>query len=139
MLKYFFAAKKAEFSIRERCHVVELLGDAQVPGISIARCQVEPGVTTELHSLSGIDEVYVVLAGSGTMDDGRCAGQRVGVMDCVRIPAGYPQRVQNDGSEDLVFLAICTDRFVPECYIPNEGEGAKAPDYSGAPEQLSEG
>jgi mannose-6-phosphate isomerase-like protein (cupin superfamily) len=139
LLRYFFANMEAEFPIRERCHVVELLEDAAVPDISIARCRVEPGVTTELHSLTGIDEVYVVLSGSGIMHDGRRSGQRVGAMDCVRIPAGYPQRVHNDGAEELVFLAICTDRFVPECYIPNEGDGAQAPDYTGASEQLSKG
>ena len=135
MLKYFKADLISEFPIRERCRVVELLGDETVPDMSIARCRVEPGVQTELHSLDNIREVYVVLSGSGIMDDGRGAGRRIGPLDCVHIPAGHPQRVHNDGAEDLVFIAICTDRFVPECYIPNEGEGAVAPVY---PEPVEE-
>ncbi len=129
MLMFFKADLNTEFPIRERCSVVELLGSKDVPDMSIARCRVEPGVQTELHSLENIREVYVVLSGSGIMDDGRGAGRWIGPLDCVHIPAGHPQRVHNDGTEDLVFIAICTDRFVPEGYIPNEGEGAVAPVY----------
>lgn len=129
MLRYFQADLGAEFPIRERCSVVELLGDDAIPDMSIARCRVEPGVQTELHSLKNVREVYVVLSGTGLMDDGRASGQRINPLDCVHIPPGHPQRVHNDGAEDLIFLAICTDRFLPDCYIPNEGQGAVAPAY----------
>ncbi len=132
MLKFFSADLNSEFPIRERCNIVEILADVDLPDVSIARCRVEPGVQTELHSLAGTREIYAVLSGSGVMDDGRAQGQRIGPLDCVVIPADYPQRVRNDGSEDLIFLAICDKRFVPETYIPNEGEGAQAPEYSAA-------
>ena len=135
MLKYFKADLAGEFPIRERCMVAELLGDDAVPDMSIARCRVEPGVTTELHSLKNVREIYVVLSGTGITGDGRAPGQRIDPFDCVLIPAGHPQKVLNDGTKDLIFIAICTDRFVPECYIPNEGDGAVDPVYPETPDE----
>jgi oxalate decarboxylase/phosphoglucose isomerase-like protein (cupin superfamily) len=34
----------------------------------------------------------------------------------VYIPPGCPQRIANIGAADLVFLAICTPRFVRDAY-----------------------
>jgi oxalate decarboxylase/phosphoglucose isomerase-like protein (cupin superfamily) len=34
----------------------------------------------------------------------------------VLIPPGAAQRISNTGDDDLVFLAICTPRFVREAY-----------------------
>ncbi|HCP02699.1 MAG TPA: cupin domain-containing protein, partial [Pseudomonas sp.] len=34
----------------------------------------------------------------------------------VVIPAGCPQRIRCVGEQVLVFLALCTPRFVPGCY-----------------------
>lgn len=133
MLRFFKANLSTEFPIRERCSIVELLAAPDLPDVSIARCRVEPGVQTELHSLAATQEIYVVLSGSGVMGDGRAEGRRVGPLDCVLIPPNYPQMVHNDGVEDLIFLAICDKKFVPETYIPNEGDGAVPPDYSGTP------
>ena len=42
--------------------------------------------------------------------------REVGPGEVVVIPAGTPQRIAAFGDEDLVFLAICTPRFTPECY-----------------------
>lgn len=133
MLRYFTADLTTEFPIRERCSIVELLAAPDLPDVSIARCRVEPGVETELHSLADTQEIYVVLSGSGIMGDGRADGCRIKPLDCVLIPPDYPQKVHNDGAEDLIFLAICDKKFVPETYIPNAGEGAVPPDYSGTP------
>ena len=36
--------------------------------------------------------------------------------DTVVIPAGMRQRIRNSGEEELIFLALCTPRFVPEHY-----------------------
>ncbi len=109
-----------EFPTRERCHVMELLNDARSPQLSIARCRVEPGVTTELHALRGRAETYLIETGSGVMDDGRAPGRKVGPGDSIVIPPEHPQRIRNTGPDDLVFLAICTPRFTPDCYIPLE-------------------
>lgn len=108
----------AEFATRERCHITELLNDDQVPGVSLARCRVEPGVTTELHRLD-VAEYYVVEAGHGLM---RVGDEHfpVGPGDRVAIPAGSPQCIRNDGDGDLVFLCLCQPRFSAAGYEPLE-------------------
>ena len=40
----------------------------------------------------------------------------VGRGDVVRIPPSCPQRIRNTGREDLVFLAVCTPRFLNPAY-----------------------
>ena len=42
------------------------------------------------------------------------------------IPAGCRQRITNTGRDDLVFLALCTPRFVPASY--EDLEDGTAPD-----------
>jgi hypothetical protein len=54
-----------EFFTPEHCHILELVGVKDDPACSIARARVEPGTTTQLHSLSGIAERYVILEGTG--------------------------------------------------------------------------
>lgn len=108
-------AVAAEFPTRERCHILELLNDPRVPRVSLARCRVEPGTTTELHRLS-VDEWYVVERGRGLMEVGSAPAFEIGPGDAVAVPAGAPQRVTNTGSGDLVFQCVCLPRFRPECY-----------------------
>lgn len=105
-----------EFYTPERCHITELLNDSSSPDASLARARVEPGVTTQLHALAGTREIYVIETGSGLVEvDGRSAA--VGPGDCIDIPAGVPQRITNTGETDLIFLCLCTPRFVPEAYL----------------------
>jgi mannose-6-phosphate isomerase-like protein (cupin superfamily) len=73
------------------------------------------GVTTRWHRLAGITERYVVLEGTGRAYVGD-ATRDVGPGDVVRIPPAAPQRIANTGEGDLVFLAICTPRFILEAY-----------------------
>jgi mannose-6-phosphate isomerase-like protein (cupin superfamily) len=109
-----------EFFTRERCWILELWNTDSDPAASIARCRVPPGVTTELHSLT-VSERYVIVSGAGSMHVGGREPEPVGAGDVVSIPAGVAQRIANIGTEDLLFLAICTPRFVPEAYVPLEG------------------
>jgi len=37
--------------------------------------------------------------------------------DVIVIPADMPQKIKCTSDEDLVFLALCTPRFTPECYV----------------------
>ena len=110
----------AEFDTRERCSIIEILNDEVNPDLSIARCRVKPGVTTELHSLEGTKEIYLVEEGCGMMDDGACMPFRVNPGDSIVIPPDYPQRIKNIGEVDLVFKVVCTPRFKPACYTPLE-------------------
>ncbi len=114
---------KPEFWTSERCFITELLNDPSYPELSIARCRVEPGVTTQNHSLS-VHEVYVIEEGDGLMMLGDEAPFPVGPGDTVTIPAGTPQRIRNTSSSDLIFACVCTPRFTTGCYAPLEGADA---------------
>jgi mannose-6-phosphate isomerase-like protein (cupin superfamily) len=111
----------AEFSTEERCSIVELSNDPRDPAVSIAQARVAPGVCTQWHRLEGIVERYLIVAGSGEVEVGDEAAARVSPQDVVWIPAGVRQRIRNIGSDDLIFLAICTPRFVPSAYTRLEG------------------
>ncbi len=113
------APDSAEVLTRERCYISELLNDERVPGVSLARCRVAPGVTTEWHRLA-VAEHYVIATGHGRMELGEQAPFTVGPGDTVVIPAGVAQRIANAGDVDLVFQCICMPRFTPDCYEPLE-------------------
>jgi len=106
----------AEFYTPERCFINELSNSAADPEVSIARARVPAGVSTRRHRLHGIAERYVLLSGSGRVEVGNLPAQDVGPGDVVLIPPGCRQRIFNPGTEDLIFLAICTPRFRPEAY-----------------------
>lgn len=108
-----------EFYTRERCFITELLNDANIPSVSLARCRVAPGVQTELHRL-GVDEWYVVESGTGKVRVGAEAERLVGRGDTVAIPAGTPQQISNTGDDQLLFLCVCIPRFTPQSYEPLE-------------------
>lgn len=110
---------KPEQWTSERCYITELINDAQWSEVSLARCRVEPGVTTQLHELS-VHEVYVIEKGDGRMYVGDSAPFTIGPGDTVSISKHTPQRVQNTGDGDLVFLCVCTPRFSRECYTSLE-------------------
>jgi mannose-6-phosphate isomerase-like protein (cupin superfamily) len=102
---------------REGCHITEWLNRPADPEASVARARVAPGATTRWHALTGVTERYVVLEGQGLAELGeepRRVTLRPG--DALVIPPGCAQRIHNEGDAPLVFLAICTPRFTPECY-----------------------
>jgi mannose-6-phosphate isomerase-like protein (cupin superfamily) len=109
-------ASGSEFYIDEGCFVTELSSAGQDAHLSIARCRVEPGKRTRWHFLSETVERYVIQSGSGLVEVGNLPPQSVVSGDFVLIPAGCRQRISNVGSVDLIFLAICTPRFQPDCY-----------------------
>ena len=112
--------ESAEYETPERCAILELSNDADDPDVSIARARVAPGVTTAWHKLKSVAERYVILSGEGRVEVGELEPQDVGPEDVVRIPPDVRQRITNTGDEELTFLAICTPRFTPECYITLE-------------------
>ena len=107
----------AEFATAERCFINELSNSGDDESVSIAQARVPAGVATRWHRLEGIAERYVILRGAGRADVGDLPPQDVREGDVVLIPPGCRQRIANVGSEDLVFLAICTPRFVPAAYV----------------------
>lgn len=109
-------APRTEFYTDEGCFIVELSNSETDPDASIARARVPLGVTTRWHRLSGITERYVLLSGAGRVEVGDRPAQNVYPGDVVLIPPDCRQRITCLGSEDLIFLAICTPRFRPEAY-----------------------
>jgi len=103
----------------ERCFILELLNTGEVPEVSLARTRVEPGMTTQDHSLSVL-ELYVMERGSGIMYLGDTPPYEVGPGDVVTIPVHTSQQIENTGDDDLVFTCVCTPRFTPECYTSLE-------------------
>lgn len=100
----------------ERCRITELANHDGDAAVSIAKARVAPGVTTRWHRLHGTVERYVIISGTGMVDVEGMNAQRVSPDDVVLIPAGYRQRIHNDGTEDLVFLAVCSPRFRWDAY-----------------------
>ena len=105
-----------EFYTAEKCYITELSNTPDDPEVSIARARVEPGTTTRWHRLTATGERYYILSGSGRMEVGELPPREVSAGDIVLIPPGCRQRITNMGSEDLVFLAICTPRFSSDVY-----------------------
>lgn len=106
---------KPEVWTRERCYVREIINDDTWPSFSLARCRVEPGITTELHALTLL-EFYVVEQGHGCMRVGDEAPFDVAPGDTVTILQHMPQNITNTGDSDLVFLCLCTPRFLQDLY-----------------------
>ena len=105
-----------EYYFEEGCFINELHNDDSDPGVSIARARVAPGETTRWHRLRDTEERYVILQGSARVEVGDLPPASIGTGDVVLIPEGVAQRISNTGDDDLVFLAICSPRFVPDVY-----------------------
>lgn len=112
-----------EYFTAERCFIYETWASASDPAVSVARARVQPGVTTQLHSLDGIDERYLVVEGHGEMEVGGQRPVTVAPGDVVFIPAGVAQRIANTGTLDLVFYCICSPPFHPDAYTNLEAPG----------------
>lgn len=116
MQDWVLGASGAEFWTEERCFITELHNSDLSPDASLALARVPPGVVTQLHSLSGVTEVYILRKGRGVIEVGGIE-QRLEVGDQAVIAAGAAQRIRNDGNDDLEFYCLCTPRFRPECYV----------------------
>lgn len=105
-----------EYYFREGCYVTELINQNDDPDVSVARIRVSAGVTTRWHRLHKTRERYLIVEGCGLVEIDDSTPRNVGPGDCVQIPADSLQRISNTGRSDLIFLAVCTPRFTPECY-----------------------
>ena len=106
-----------EFYTPEKCFITEVLNSPVFP-TSIALARVEPGITTEWHTLIDTDEVYYILEGKGAMEINNQVAGEMGPKDAILIPANKSQRITNTGNTDLVILCVCTPRFQIESYKP---------------------
>jgi len=110
------ASDENEFFTEEGCFILEMWNTPEDGEVSIARARVIPGVTTSTHRLKKTVERYVIMNGTGLVEVGDLPPAEVGAGDVVIIPRSIPQRITNIGDTDLIFLCVCTPRFVPEDY-----------------------
>lgn len=106
--------------VEEGCHILESWNHPDDAQASLARARVSPGNATRWHALRGVTERYLIVGGHGIVEVGERAPEAVQPGDVVVIPPGVRQRVRNAGGEDLVFYAVCTPRFTPDCYAALE-------------------
>jgi len=106
----------SEFFTEELCYITELSNSPNDSELSIAKARVAPGITTRWHALIDTTERYVLISGQGIVEIGDLPPTAMNSLDVVTIPQGTRQRITNTGTTDLVFLALCTPRFRPECY-----------------------
>jgi mannose-6-phosphate isomerase-like protein (cupin superfamily) len=113
-----------EFYTAEGCFITEVSNSSDDADASIARARLEVGKTTRWHRLDGIAERYVILQGRGSVEIGGMGATDVSAGDVVLIPPMCRQRITNTGTEELIFLAICTPRFSYDAYedIDNKPE-----------------
>lgn len=114
-------ARGGEYWFEEGCFILELSNSTEDPEASIARARVPAGGTTRWHRVAETTERYVILEGRGRVEVGESAPREVAAGDVVVIPRAQKQRIANVGDTDLVFLAVCTPRFVPHNYQEVEG------------------
>jgi mannose-6-phosphate isomerase-like protein (cupin superfamily) len=93
----------------------EIAGPAWTPARnqSLAEATVPPGAATVAHHHVRAEELYLFLAGRGSMRLGE-AERDVGAGDCVVIPPGIVHRLQNTGREPLVLLCCCAPAYSDE-------------------------
>lgn len=104
-----------EYYFKEGCYIEEWLNSDNDETISIARVRVLAQQTTKLHALKNTTERYVILSGQALVTVGDTES-KVASKDVVHIAADQPQKIVNTGDQDLIFLAICTPRFVEDNY-----------------------
>ncbi|MCU7959600.1 MAG: cupin domain-containing protein [gamma proteobacterium symbiont of Bathyaustriella thionipta] len=112
----FRAAEDDEYFFAEGCYILELCNNPLDAHVSIARARLPAGETTRWHCLQGISERYIILQGQGEVYVGDEAPLAVRKQDVVFIPAGCAQRMHNNGEQELIFLAVCSPRFVESAY-----------------------
>ena len=119
--------EQQEYYFEEGCFIRELHNTEDDPLVSVARARVRPGETTRWHQLNRIRERYLIEEGEGLAEIGEEAPLLVGPGDTVQIPPDTRQRISNTGATDLIFLAVCTPRFIPEAYTDLEERAGDSP------------
>ncbi len=105
-----------EYLTPEKCYITELSNSSDDADASIARAKLKPGVTTCWHRLIDTSERYCIISGKGCVEIGELPPHDITASDVVLIPAMCRQRITNTGTNDLLFLAICTPRFSLSAY-----------------------
>jgi mannose-6-phosphate isomerase-like protein (cupin superfamily) len=90
---------------RLRSHILMDAGELGSRNLSVNWIEVPPGASEELLSHEEAEQVYIVVAGSGTMS---ATGdtQELAPGDFVMIPPATEHSVSNDGTETLALVSV---------------------------------
>ncbi|MCH8474723.1 MAG: cupin domain-containing protein [Opitutales bacterium] len=121
MIKVQRNSECPEYYFKEGCYISEWWNSPADPDCSIARVRLPSGETTLPHILRNTVERYVLLEGEGLFRSGG-KKEALGVGDVIWIEAETVQSIENTGSRDLIFLAICTPRFEEKNYRDVSGK-----------------
>lgn len=100
------------FTTKDGSSIRELLShrNSAIRHQSLAEATVPPGVKTLAHYHPRSEEIYYILRGQGLMhlqhDSRSVAGG-----DAIAIPPGMTHWIENNTSEDLVFLCCCAPAY----------------------------
>jgi mannose-6-phosphate isomerase-like protein (cupin superfamily) len=106
----------SEYYFEEGCYIWEQSNSAVDEDLSIARARVLANTATKRHKLANTTERYIILEGTGEVILGENTITAVSKGDVVIIPPNCPQAINNTGTIDLVFMVLCTPRFIIENY-----------------------
>lgn len=70
-----------------------------------ARLTLPPGASIGTHRHDGEDELFVIVKGSGILDDGK-SRTPVAAGDAILTGSGESHSIENAGADDLEFLAV---------------------------------
>ena len=103
------------FITKDTAEIREILSpsNSSIKNQSFAEAKVAPGNTTEEHYHIRMEEIYYVLRGKGKMSIEKEV-REVKAGDGIAILPGRGHRIENIGSNDLVYLCCCTPAYTHE-------------------------
>ena len=114
-------AELESFITLDGSSIRELAGPSWTPAReqSLAEATVPVGGATAAHYHRTIEELYYIVAGTGTM---RLGEEERGVKggDCIVIPPGAEHKLTNTGVDPLVLLCCCAPPYSDEDTVLTE-------------------
>lgn len=100
------------FTTKDGSEIRELLAERNscIRNQSLAEARLPVGGRTTAHYHPRTEEIYYILAGSGSMRIGE-AVRDVGPGDAIAIPPGATHQIENTGSLELKFLCCCAPGY----------------------------
>jgi mannose-6-phosphate isomerase-like protein (cupin superfamily) len=83
---------------------------------NFARLTINPGKSNNIHTHEGIEQVYLVIKGGGTVFVGD-ESQEVTSGDVIFLPADIPHGFFNTGDKQAIVMLIGTQVKTEECFI----------------------
>ncbi len=105
-------ANAEPFTTKDGSEIRELLAhrNSSIRNQSLAEARLPEGAQTTSHFHPKTEEIYYILAGSGTMRIGQ-ESRAVGPGDAIAIPPGEEHQITNSGVGILKFICCCAPGY----------------------------